>query len=82
MNLIVYTKSGCPWCRAVVDFLHDKKVPFEEREVRGNKAYFDEMIQKSGQTKAPTLDLDGAILADAGVDEATAFLTEKGVLQN
>ena len=80
MNLIVYTKTGCPWCRDVLDFLREKKVAFEEREVRENKVYFDEMKTKSGQEKAPTLDLDGAILADTDRDAVEVFLKERGHL--
>jgi len=81
MSLIIYTKTGCPWCRDVLAFLHDTKVSFEEREVRGNATYFEELRQKSGQDKTPTLDLDGEICADAGVEEVEAFLKEKKVLQ-
>jgi len=81
MSLIVYTKIGCPWCIAVTDYLREKKVAFEEREVRGNKAYFDELMKKSGQTKAPTLDLDGEILADTDAEAVELFLRKHGVLR-
>ena len=80
MNLVVYTKLGCPWCRAVVDFLNEKKVAFEEREVRGNKEWFNEMVAKSGQEKAPTVDLDGEILADTDVEAVERFLKEKKII--
>ena len=80
MKLIVYTKSGCPWCRAVVDFLNERKVLFEEREVRRNKEWFDEMVAKSGQEKAPTVDLDGEILADTDVEAVERFLKEKKII--
>jgi glutaredoxin len=80
MALIVYTKLGCPWCHSVIDFLRERKVPFEEREVRGNPAYFDEMVKKSGQEKTPTLDLDGEILADTDTDAVRTFLKQRGVL--
>ncbi|PIQ68012.1 MAG: NrdH-redoxin [Candidatus Taylorbacteria bacterium CG11_big_fil_rev_8_21_14_0_20_46_11] len=80
MSLIVYTKTGCPWCRDVLAFLKEKNIQFEEREVRGNVAYFDELRKKSGQEKTPTLDLDGDICADAGVEEVAVFLKEKKVL--
>ena len=81
LMLLVYTKSGCPWCRDVVDFLHEKKVAFEEREVRGSKVFMDEMVKKSGQTKAPTLDLDGEILADTDRDAVETFLKSHGILK-
>ncbi len=80
MSLIVYPKTGCPWCVAVLDFLRGKKVPFEEREVRGNQAYFDEMVKKSGQTKAPTLDLNGEILADTDKEAVEVWLRERKII--
>ena len=64
MSIILYTKKGCPWCKGVLDLFAEKGVVYEEREVLGNPHYFDEMLAKSGQTKAPTLDIDGDILAD------------------
>ncbi len=79
MNIILYTKTGCPWCAGVLELLRDKSVPFEEREVRGNKAYFEELVKKSGQDKTPTLDIDGFILADSDKDQVSAYLKEKGV---
>ena len=79
MSIILYTKRGCPWCKGVLDLFNEKGVVFEEREVLGNKAYFDEMTAKSGQSKAPTLDVDGEILADTDKVAVAIFMKEKGV---
>ena len=38
----------------------------------------EEMIELSGQSKAPTMNWDGEILADFGVDELVPFLRKKG----
>jgi short-subunit dehydrogenase len=38
-----------------------------------------EMIDLSGQSKAPTMDWDGEVLADFGVDELVPFLRARGV---
>ena len=80
MNLIVYTKTGCPWCIEVVNFLHENGIEFEERNVTKNEDFMQEMVDKSGQSKAPTLDLDGEILADVGSEETEVFLKEKGII--
>ncbi len=80
MKLVLYTKAGCGWCVRVRDFLTEKKVPFEEREVLSNKTFFDELLAKSEQTKTPTLDLDGAILADTDTDAVEVFLKQHGML--
>ena len=79
MKIILYVKTGCPWCKGVIDFLKENNVPYEERNVTSNKTYFDEMVAKSGQTKAPTLDIDGEILGDSDKEQVATYLKEKGV---
>lgn len=74
MSIIVYTKAGCGWCAEVLELLREKNVHFEEREVYGNRAYFDELVQKSGQKRAPTLDIDGKILADTDAAHVREYL--------
>ncbi len=76
----LYVKEGCPWCEEAEEFLQEKKIDFERIEVRSNKAAFEEMIELSGQTKTPTMDWAGEVLADFGVDELIPFLQKKGVL--
>lgn len=78
MKIILYTKKNCPWCRGVLDLFSEKKVAFEERDVTDNKANFDEMVKKSGQTLAPTLDIDGFILADSDRVQVEQYLKDNG----
>lgn len=68
MQLIIYTKNRCWWCEELLDFLREKNIVFEEREVLSNETYFKEMVDISGQTKAPTVILDGEIYADTDKD--------------
>ncbi len=77
MNIILYTKTGCEWCHEVIDLFHQKKVQFEEREVTSNPEYFDKLVKKSGQTKTPTLDIDGKIIADTDREEVGKFLRDQ-----
>lgn len=79
MNIILYTKTGCPWCREVLDLFRNKNISFEEREVLGNKKFFEELVAKSGQSKTPTLDLEGEILPDTDAPAVAVFLKNKGV---
>ncbi len=81
MNIIIYTKTGCPWCKGVLDFFNEKGIAYEEREVRHNPAYMEELRKKSGQDKAPTLDIDGHILADSDKDQVEAYLREKALIR-
>ena len=74
MSAILYVKEGCPWCEAAESDLHKLGVKYERREVRSNAAYFNEMKEISGQSKAPVLDIDGRILADFGIEQLPAVL--------
>lgn len=80
MNIIVYTKTGCPWCIGATTFMHDHDIAFEERDVIQNPEYMQEMIDKSDQTKAPTFDIDGEILPDYSAEELETYLKGKGLL--
>ncbi len=80
MSLIIYTKEGCPWCDGAREFLQSAGVAYEEREVRSHPDFMQEMEAKSGQTKAPTIDLDGEILADTDAPAIEAFLKERKIL--
>ena len=74
MPAILYVKEGCPWCDEAESELNKLGIKYERREVRSNPAYFKEMKELSGQSKAPVLDIDGRILADFGIEELPGFL--------
>ena len=81
MNIIIYTKKGCPWCKGVLELFAEHTIAYEEREVLGNPVYFAELVAKSNQQKTPTLDIDGHILADSDREQVTAYLKEKGAIK-
>ncbi len=76
---ILYIKPGCPWCEEVLDYLKRKNIEFKKVVVSGNREAMQEMIDLSGQSKAPTMDWDGEVLADFGVDELIPFLKKHGL---
>ena len=74
MKIVVWTKIGCGWCHEVTDLLRSRRLPFEERVVTGNRAYFDEMVEKSGQWLAPVVQIDDHLLIDTDADEVDSYL--------
>ena len=74
---ILYVKSGCPWCVDVQKYLKDKNIDVQTVIVSGNREGMNEMVKLSGQSKAPTMDWEGEVLADFGVDELIPFLKGK-----
>lgn len=77
---ILYIKPGCPWCDDVVAYLAKKKIAVKVMVVSGNREAMQEMVDLSGQSKAPTLDWHGEVLADFGVEELVPFLRERNIL--
>ena len=71
---VLYIKPGCPWCVEVIDYLRREGIRFETLNVSGDPEAMREMVELSGQTKAPTMDWDGEVLADFGVEELIPFL--------
>lgn len=76
---ILYVKTGCGWCEEVIEYLDSRQLPYRKVVVSRDRAAFQKMVELSGQTKAPTMDWDGEVLADFGVDELVEFLKEKGL---
>ena len=76
---ILYVKRGCPYCEEAEAVLNEKGIAFLKKEVLSDPQAMDEMREKSAQTKAPTLDWHGEILADFGVEELMPFLERQGV---
>jgi glutaredoxin len=74
MKIIFYTKTGCPWCKEMKNYLDQKQHQYEEKNVTENPEFFEEMKNISGQVKAPTLIIDGKVYADVGVDDIKGII--------
>lgn len=75
----LYIKQGCPYCDEAMEFLDDHGIDYTVKEVLNDARAFEEMRRISGQSKAPTLDWNGKVLADFGVDELPQFLRAQNV---
>lgn len=61
-KVITYTNPTCPWCIKTKAFLKEHNIKFEDRSVRDNKKFADEMIKKSGQMSVPVICIDEDIV--------------------
>jgi glutaredoxin 3 len=73
----LYVKDRCPYCEAAMDYLDQQGIAYERIEVRGDDAKLKELKELSGQTKTPTMVLNGRLLANFGVNELKSFLEEQ-----
>ena len=75
----VFVKAGCPWCVDAVNYLNQEGYVFKEIDVLQDESAFEEMVSLSGQSLAPTLEVNGLVLPDFGVPELTVFLDEHSI---
>ena len=68
-NIRLFINPGCPWCDEVIEWLDARGIRYATLDVISDRRAWDEMRRLTGQTRAPSIDVDGNILADFGVDE-------------
>lgn len=74
----LFIKPGCPWCDEAMDWLNARGIAYQKLDVIRDAAARAEMHELTGQTKAPSIDVDGEILADFGADELEAWWSQQG----
>ena len=74
----IYTKTNCGYCERAKDLFEAKGVEYDEYNVTGDEALFEEMVERAGGRKtAPEVFVDGELIG--GWDETSA-LEETGEL--
>lgn len=74
----LFVKPGCPWCDEAVEWLDHRGIAYQLLDVIRNADARAEMHELTGQTRAPSIEVDGHILADFGADELEAWWTSLG----
>ena len=69
----LFIKPYCGWCHDAQDWLRERGIEFEELDVTSDAAARKEMIELTGQSKAPCLEVDGEVLSDFDTDQLEEF---------
>lgn len=54
-TVTVYTTSTCPWCVRAKEYLKQKNVPFQEKNIEYDRAGAQEVMQRTGQMGVPVI---------------------------
>jgi len=54
-EVIVFSTLTCPWCVMVKNYLKEKNIIFENKDVTFDQKAADQMIKRSGQIGVPQL---------------------------
>lgn len=74
----LFIKPYCPWCHEAIEWLDRQHWQYERLDVTNDSAAHKEMVALSGQSKAPTIEIDGKVLADFDTRELEKFLATNG----
>jgi glutaredoxin 3 len=74
----LFIKPYCGWCHEAMRWLDQHGVRYQTLDVIADTRAFQEMQQLSGQTLAPVIEVDGAILADFGARELETWWRKQG----
>ncbi len=61
-KVTIYTTETCGFCHMAKQYLKEKNIAFEEKNVAEDMAAAEEAVAKSGQMGVPVLDIDGEIV--------------------
>ena len=73
MKIRLFIKPYCGWCDKATHWLDERGIKYETLDVIADSEAYDEMVELSGQTLAPVIDVDGEVLADFGPPELEKF---------
>ncbi|MAE93873.1 MAG: hypothetical protein CL910_04370 [Deltaproteobacteria bacterium] len=56
-DVVVYTAPWCGWCRKTMGWLDSRGVPYDNRDIEADPGYRAELIEKSGGTSIPFVEI-------------------------
>ena len=60
--MILYVKTGCPWCMKVLDYAKDHGIGFAELRNIATEGVAEELIERGGKRQVPYLvDVENAV---------------------
>ncbi|HRI13959.1 MAG TPA: glutaredoxin family protein, partial [Verrucomicrobiota bacterium] len=69
----LFIKPGCSWCDEAIEWLDRRGIIYQSLDVIRDAEARHEMRQLTGQTRAPSIEVDGHVLADFDADELEAW---------
>ncbi len=58
----IFSTPTCPYCQTLKEYLKEKGFEFDDIDVSQDIDARNEMIERSGQTGVPVVDIDGQIV--------------------
>jgi len=75
-TITAYLKTSCGWSQGVRSIMRKYNLAYEDRDIIKNPLFRTEMIERSGQSLSPCVEINGHMLADVNGDEVEAYLLQ------
>ncbi len=69
----LFIKPYCGWCHEAREWLDERGIAYQTLDVISDSAARQEMLQLSGQTLTPVIEVNGEVLADFDTDQLEDF---------
>jgi glutaredoxin 3 len=69
----LFVKPWCGWCQEAESWLDNRGIEYDLLDVTSDRDARQEMVQLSGQSLAPVIEVDGEILADFDTGQLAKF---------
>jgi monothiol glutaredoxin len=79
-KIIAYLKPTCGWSNGVRAILKKYNLPYEDRDIINDPAQRAEMVEKSGQTLSPCVEINGHMLPDISGAEVEAWMLANNLI--
>lgn len=80
-KIIAYLKPHCGWSMGVRAMMKKYNLKYEDRDIINEQVQFQEMVEKSGQTLSPCVEINGEMLIDVSGDEVENYLVENNFVK-
>ena len=82
MEIKAYLKPHCGWSMGVRAIMEKYSLAYDDLDIINNQNLFAEMVEKTGQTNQPCVEIDGVMLADVSGEEVENYLVSNNLVEN
>ncbi len=74
MNVKAWLKPHCGWSKGVRAIFKKYQIDYEDIDIINVPENYAEMVEKSGQTLSPCVEINGVMLADVSGEEVENYM--------
>lgn len=80
MKIRAFLKPHCGWSMGVRAIMEKYSLEFQDLDIINNPDLFQEMVDLTGQTNQPCVEIDGVMLTDVSGEEVENYLVTNSLV--